>query len=159
MCPSPSISSDEASTSVIEQAPCFTILSCLGLGCMCGCAMSSAIRRKAWPRSLVGVYILMCCHWLLELGCTPRFVFLGCAMATPPSTIRKRPASAMVESGPAAVPASYKSDAPWYAGLAPEMPQWRPHAHSQPFPETNGGITLSRHSCRMGTCRFSRPSR
>ena len=145
---------------MIKQAPCFAVGSWLELGCMFGCARSSAISREAWPRSLVGVYILVCCHWLVELGCTPWFVFLGCAIAMPPSAIRKRPVSAMFESGPAAALAAYERDAPWHAGLEPEKPQWTPRPHSQPFPEIKWGeITLSGHSCRMSTCRVSRPSR
>ena len=56
--------------SVIKHAPCFTVGSWLEFGCMFGCATSSAINREAWPISLVGVYILVCCHWLVELGRT-----------------------------------------------------------------------------------------
>lgn len=57
----------------------------------------------------------------------------------PPSAIRKRPVSAMFESGPAAAPAAYERDAPWHAGLEPEKPQWTPRPHSQPFPEIKWG--------------------
>ena len=61
-----------------------------------------------------------------------------------PSAIRNIPVSAMVESGPAAVLASYERDAPWYAGLAPETPQWRPRAHSQPLHEIKRGKHLAK---------------
>jgi len=74
----------------------------------------------------------------------PWFVFLGCAIAMPPSAIRKRPVSAMFESGPAAAPAAYERDAPWHAGLDPEKPQWTPRPHSQPFPEIKWGNHLVR---------------
>ena len=45
----------------------------------------------------------------------------------------------MVESGPAAALAGYERDAPWYAGLALETPQWTRRAHSQPCPEIKSG--------------------
>ena len=74
----------------------------------------------------------------------PWFVSLVCAIAMPPSAIRKIPVSAMFESGPAASLAAYERDAPWYAGLAVEMPQWTPRAHSQPFLEHKRGNHLVR---------------
>ena len=88
--------------------PCVIVESWLTLGCIFGCARSSAISREAWPGSWAGVYILVCFPWLVELGCTPWCVRLGCAIAMPPSAMRKRPASAMVESGPAVAPAAYE---------------------------------------------------
>ena len=88
--------------------------------------------------------ILVCCLWLLELVCIPWLVVLGCAIAMPPSAIRKRPVSAMFESGPAATPAASERDAPWHARLEPEKPQWTPRPHSQPFPENQMGNHLVR---------------
>ena len=135
--------------------PCFIVESWLTLGWIFGCARSSAISREAWPGSWAGAYILVC-PWLVELGCTPWFVFLGCAIAMPPAAMRKRPASAMIESGPAVAPAAYEWDATGYTGLATETQQWTQRPHSQPFPGVKwGGITLSGHSCRMDTCRVS----
>ena len=49
--------------------------------------------------------------------------------------MRKKPVSAMVKSEPAAAPATYERDEPWYTGLAPETAQWTPRPHSQPFPD------------------------
>ena len=60
---------------MMKQAPCFTVGCWLVLGCMFGCARSSTINKEAWPRSLVRVYILVCCNWLVELWCTHWFVF------------------------------------------------------------------------------------
>ena len=64
----------------------------------------------------------------------------------PPSAIRRRPVSAMCESGPAAAPAAYERDAPWLAGLEPEKPHWTPRPHSQPFPEIKWGYHLLKNT-------------
>ena len=53
--------------------------------------------------------------------------------------MRKRPASAMVESRPAVTPAAYEWDATGYTGLATETQQWAQRPHSQPFPEIKWG--------------------
>ena len=146
--------------SVIKQAPCcLTVGSWLGLGCMFGCARSSAISMKAWPRSLAGVYIRVCCRLLVELGCTPWFVFLGCAIAMPPSAIRKRPVSAMVESGPAAALAATRGMSHGTQALHLRR-RCGHHAHTVNHSlKSTRGITLSGHSCAICTCQLSRPSR
>ena len=124
--------------------PCVIVESWLTLGCIFGCARSSAISREAWPGSWAGVYIRVCFPWLVELGCTHWCVCLGCAIAMPPSAMRKRPASAMVDSGPAVALAAYKWDATGYTGLATETQQWTQRPRSQPFL----GIKLGDHLVR-----------
>ena len=49
---------DEAIIWVIKHAPCVTVGSWLELGCMFGCARSSAVSKEAWPISLLGVTFL-----------------------------------------------------------------------------------------------------
>ena len=126
---------------------CLTVGPWLQLGCTFGCVRSSAMSGEAWPISLVGVYIL--------IGLCPLVRHCHASLSHSQDTSQRHGRSGLAASFFAA----YEREEPWYTGLATETPQWTPRPHSQPFLDINWGITLPGHSCRIGTCRVSRPSR